>query len=359
MKLFKCTHCGQLVYFENTFCTRCGYPLGYLAEDQQLYALDNHPETISYFLITENNKKAYQYCANHQYGVCNWMVEKESPNVYCSACNLNGIIPNLSQPEYLLRWNVIENAKHRLVYALQCLKLPLVNKYQDPEKGLQFDFLASDSKKVLTGHDDGLITINIAEADDIEREMARRAMDEVYRTLLGHFRHEVGHYYWDRLIDNSPYINRYREIFGDERDDYEEALKRHYKNGAPVNWNVNFISAYASSHPWEDWAESWAHYMHIMDTLETAYAFGISVHPFIAPAARQLEADINNNPYEIQSFERILEMWLPLTFAMNSLNRSMGVRDPYPFIISGKVAEKLSFIHEVCHPAGRLPGQKG
>src|SRR5262249_19955298 len=158
-------------------------------------------------------------------------------------------------------------AKHRLAYQLLRMKLPVISKLQNEQTGLVFDFKANgsshDSERVMTGHDNGVITINIQEADDIEREMARRQMDEVYRTLLGHFRHEIGHYYWDRLIANTSNLEKCKSLFGDDTLDYSKALQKHYNEGTPPNWNQNYISMYATTHPWEDWAETWAHYMHI------------------------------------------------------------------------------------------------
>ena len=200
---------------------------------------------------------------------------------------------------------------------------------------------------VYTGHDHGIITINIAEADIIEREMMRKSMHENYRTLLGHFRHEIGHYYWDIIMNNTNNIFSFRNLFGDENADYGEALKKYYSDGAPSNWQENYISAYATSHPWEDWAETWAHYMHITDTLETAYSYGLSVDAANSKTASRLKATIINDPYKINDFENVFQLWLPLAFMMNSLNRSMGHRDAYPFVISPKVKEKLAYIHQL------------
>ena len=323
--------------------------MGFVAETLQPVALN--VENNGLYSVTEKSKKIfYKYCSNHQYGVCNWVVPAESKSSFCKACELNRTIPNLSKPEFVDRWRQIENAKHRLVYQLLQMKLPLVNKLQNEQTGLVFDFMADETtnakEKILTGHDNGVITINIAEADDIEREMARKQMDEVYRTLLGHFRHEIGHYYWDRLIDNTDKLEGFRKVFGDDTIDYAEALKKYYSVGPLTNWNQNYISAYATMHPWEDWAETWAHYLHIIDTLETAYSFGMSVHPLVAETKR-LHAEIKKDPYDIEDFEAIMELWFPLTFAMNSLNRSMGLRDIYPFVITPAVKEKMKFIHEV------------
>jgi hypothetical protein len=217
---------------------------------------------------------------------------------------------------------------------------------------LWFDFKADEHsgghERVLTGHDNGLITINLAEADDLEREMARKALNEGYRTVLGHFRHETGHYYWDRLIGETSYLEDFRQLFGDERLDYDAALKRHYFQGPPADWNLHYISAYATMHPWEDWAETWAHFLHIIDTLETAYAFGLKLQPGIAEDITAIQAEINTDPHTIEDFSQIMSQWFPLSFTMNSLNRSMGLNDPYPFVIRPVVMKKLEFIHKVC-----------
>ncbi len=350
MEIFKCTHCQQVIYFENHLCVQCGYPLGFEAQQLKLLPLVAG-KTNETYSIHDQAAQSYRYCANHQYNVCNWLVKADSENIYCQACDLNSTVPNLNQPEAARQWLLIENAKHRLVYALLKMGLPLMSKRTDPEKGLTFDFLADlkGKPRVLTGHDNGLITLNIVEADDVEREKSRKAMKEPYRTLIGHLRHEVGHYYWDRLIDNSIYLQEFRRLFGDDREDYGEALQRHYDQGVPADWNKRFISSYASSHAWEDWAETWAHYLHIMDTLQTGYAFGLSVHPQIARQADHLDVDVKQNPYETPYFNNIIATWLPMSFAMNSINRSMGHIDLYPFVITAAVMEKLSFIHKVCY----------
>ena len=353
MEFFKCTHCQQILYFENVSCVQCNYPLGFDAQDLKLYPLVIQSTGI--YSIYDKPGQTYRYCLNHQFGVCNWLVKNDSPNPYCAACDLNSTIPNLSKPEAARQWLLIENAKHRLVYSLLKMKLPLISKNANPEKGLTFDFLADlkGKPRILTGHDNGLITLNIVEADDVEREKSRKAMKEPYRTLIGHFRHEVGHYYWDRLIADSVYLEEFRKLFGDDREDYGQALQKYYENGAPADLNNRFISSYASSHAWEDWAETWAHYLHIMDTLQTGYAFGLSVHPQIARQTDHLDVDVKQEPYEIADFNEIIAIWLPISFAMNSINRSMGHIDLYPFVITPAVMEKLGFIHQVCY-AGKV-----
>ncbi|MDO7844968.1 putative zinc-binding peptidase [Hymenobacter sp. M29] len=355
MKLFTCTHCGQVLYFENNRCEKCGYSLGFETRQLELLPLLAQADDTFCLFGAGPASATYRYCQNHADANCNWLVPTGSPTPFCTACALNRTIPDLGNTAYRLRWQALEAAKRRLVYTLLRMGLPVVSKVTDSENGLAFDFKAdtgpNETDKVLTGHANGLITINIAEADDIEREQARRAMAETYRTLLGHFRHEVGHYYWNLLIDNTPNLAEYRQIFGDERQDYAAALQQHYADGPRPDWPQHYISAYASSHPWEDWAETWAHYLHILDTLQTAHAFGLAVNPEGAGDAQLLRATISEEPYEQADFNRLMEQWLPLTFAMNSLNRSMGQPDSYPFIIRPEVVRKMAFIHQVCRNA--------
>jgi hypothetical protein len=206
----------------------------------------------------------------------------------------------------------------------------------------------SPEQRILTGHSNGTITLNIEEADEAERVRHKLDLGERYRTLLGHFRHEIGHYYWDLLIRDTPALTKYRALFGNEQKDYGEALKAYYENGAPADWAEHFISPYASAHPWEDWAETWAHYFHLMDTVETAYAFGINIKPSEVRNLPGIRAKINRDPYMVIDFQVVLAMWIPLTFAINSLNRSMGYEDFYPFVLSPQVMKKLSFIHDTC-----------
>ncbi|AWU96168.1 zinc-binding metallopeptidase family protein [Azospirillum ramasamyi] len=352
MKLFECQNCHQPLYFENTLCERCGYRLGYLPDLGTLSAIDptDHDGVWSALATIE---PLYKFCANAELDACNWMLPADSADTHCAACRHNRTIPDLSDTANLTLWRKLELAKHHLFYTLTNLKLPLQTRIENPEEGLAFDFLSDTVgpdgtvTPVLTGHANGLITINVAEADDAEREKRRTEMGEPYRTLLGHFRHEIGHYVWDRLVrDDLALLERFRALFGDEREDYGEALKRHYANGAPADWQANFVSAYATAHPWEDFAETWAHYLHIVDTLETARAFGLKIRPRITEGA-ELEAEVDFNPHRAKRIEDLIEPWLPLTYAVNSLNRSMGQPDLYPFILSATVIEKLGFMNEM------------
>ena len=351
MKLFECQNCGQPLYFENTRCESCGLQLGYLPERETVTALE---EADGAWRALAEPKRLYRFCANAAYGVCNWLVAAEQAETFCAACRHNRTIPDLSQPQNLARWRKIESAKRRLFYTLLKLRLPLTTRPEDPN-GLAFDFLAvpqgpSPAPPVMTGHESGLITLNLAEADNSERERARHDMGELYRTLLGHFRHEIAHYYWDRLVANTPSIEEFRQMFGDERQDYGAALQAYYANGPTPNWPENFVSAYASSHPWEDFAETWAHYFHMVDTLETAGAFGLRLRPKVAKSA-DLSTVIDFDPH-VAEIDRIIDAWLPLTFAVNSINRSMGLPDLYPFVTAPAMIWKLTFVHERIHAAG-------
>jgi hypothetical protein len=221
MKLFECQNCAQPLYFENTRCESCGLALGYLPASDVVTAL--RPSEDVWEALAAPGKR-YRYCANAVHKVCNWLIFADLEEKYCAACRHNRTIPDLSQTTNLNNWRLIEIAKHRLFYTLLKLKLPLATKAEDPD-GLAFDFLAdgadvATTAPVLTGHAAGLITINLAEADDAERERRRHRMRELYRTLLGHFRHEIAHYCWDRLVANSPSLEKFRDLFGDERRDY-------------------------------------------------------------------------------------------------------------------------------------------
>lgn len=362
MKLFHCSACRTPAYFPNTACTACGTALGFLRQTMAMCAID---ETETVRLETEQGEKRFVRCANYEREqACNWLVAQGGDTPFCLACRLNRTIPDLSVPGNRVLWERLETEKRRLVYSLLRLDLPIIPRIEQ-ENGLGFDFLAdpdpgfTERGRVLTGHDEGLITINIAEADPAERERMREAMDEPYRTILGHFRHESGHYYWDRLIDGTGWLDAFRALFGDERRDYGEALAQNYAEGPPENWPEYYVSAYATSHPWEDWAESWSHYLHMVDTLETAWQFGFRTDPR-PPNTQMLKSEPGADPYRTTDFETLVGEWLPFTVALNALNRSMGQDLAYPFTLTASVIEKLKFVHDVVHEnAGRQVGHSG
>ena len=261
-----------------------------------------------------------------------------------------------TRPENSVYWGRIELAKRRMLGGVLGLGLQVVPKYHDPQNGLAFDLVSDQpgTHAVLTGHDSGLITLNLQEADDAAREAIRSAMHEPYRTLLGHFRHEIGHYFWDRLLKNSPQLAAFRQLFGDESQDYAASLQNNYAHGPPDNWQLNYISSYASSHPWEDWAETWAHYLHMRDTLDTAASFGLSINAGLLEFTPFTTAALSNsNEVTAQSFLVFLNEWTGLTVLLNEMNRTMGQADFYPFALPEPAVAKLHFVHQVIASAAQ------
>lgn len=327
MKNFRCD-CGQILFFENTLCLSCGNQVGFDPSASKMYSI-----------AESDQQPKHQLCKNSiDYNVCNWFVT-DSISAYCVSCRLNHTIPNLLRPERRRWWKSLEHAKRRLIYSLISLKLPILGKAADP-KGLAFSFIEDQrtnpavfEKHVLTGHNDGHITVNIAEADTVNREKTRAFTGELYRTLLGHLRHESGHYYFSILINNNELLQQFRELFGDETADYNAALKHYYANKKSIAHDSTMISHYAQSHPQEDWAEVWSHYLHMVDTLDTAAEF-----------------DDELGSLQLDDFEETLNKWSRLAIMLNALNRSMGLEDAYPFVLSELTLKKLRFIHGLICP---------
>jgi hypothetical protein len=354
---YRC-RCGNVVFFDNTQCLACQSQLGYLPDEGRIAALDPGPEPGTWRV--QGRADLLKCCANRESPAsCNWMMYAANPKMHCAACRLNRAIPDLGDQDNARYWRQIEAAKRRLVSQLIAMGLPVRSKiHDDPEHGVMFDFLRSPPKgpQVMTGHASGLITLNVEEADDAKREAIRHAMREPYRALLGHFRHEIGHYYWDRLIWDTKWLEPFRQLFGDERASYAEAIKRNYEQGPPANWGESYISSYATMHPWEDWAETWAHYMHIVDSLGTAVGYGVNlernegrVQPFGKEALYAPQDPLADR------FLHLLNAWLRMTMLLNELARSMGQPDFYPFVMSKPVVAKLQFVQMVVADARTNP----
>ncbi|WEX78262.1 putative zinc-binding peptidase [Sinorhizobium numidicum] len=353
MKLFACSNCGQPVYFDNRYCVACGSQLGFLPAQTAIYA--GNPSGDGTWQCAALPGQRLRFCDNARIDVCNWLLTDAERGPFCAACRHNRIVPAVSQPG-LRRWQRIAQAQRHLFYSLIRLNLPRPDREEDPQGGLVFDFLAdevgADGEVVpaMTRHEEGLISLRAAEADDETRESIRVSMNEPYRTLLGHFRHEIGHFYWPRLVRDEPTLAEARALFGDEREDYAEALRRNYENGPPADWQERFISSYASSHPAEDFAECWAHCLHIVDTLETARAFGLSIDP---RHHEEMAAEVDFDPYTVREAQVLVDSWIPLSVALNAVQRSMGQPDSYPFVLSPPVVEKLDFVINLVHGARR------
>jgi hypothetical protein len=292
--------------------------------------------------------KGLEKCANWiEHSACNWFSAGER---YCLSCERDEIVPDLGSPQRRELWIETERAKRRLVFTLLRLNLPL-----DAAPGKQalcFRLMADEraetgatevgGEAVMTGHDSGRLTVNVVEADDAIREALRKRLGERYRTMLGHLRHEIGHYYWYSLVEGTGAIERFRALFGDERVSYEEALERHYAQPPADGWQTTFVSAYATMHPWEDFAETWAHYIHIIDTLETAADSRAAIDGMLVGAPL---------PLRLANFDDVIADWLRLTVELNQLNRSMGLNDAYPFALTDAVIAKLRFIDDLCRTA--------
>ncbi|MBV8303602.1 MAG: putative zinc-binding metallopeptidase [Acidimicrobiia bacterium] len=329
MRAFNCPSCGQLVPFEAESCLRCGSELGFSPEQRAIVTVSNVRDEAPF------------RCANHILAGCNWLAADDSE--LCASCRLTRTRPHdadLGSGPIADAFVAAEAAKRRLLFQLLELGLPGVSATRAVNGGPVFDLLTEVGEPVTTGHLEGVITVDLAESDDVHRERMRREFGEPYRTVLGHLRHEIGHYYWSLLVD-ADVINDYRSLFGDERTDYREALDRHYELGPPAGWVDCYVSAYAAAHPWEDWAETFAHYLHIRDTLQTAAAFGILVTGSSLDPALMAAPTADRQ----HQFEDIIADWLPLTYALNAVNRSMGKDDLYPFVLAPAAVDKLAFVH--------------
>jgi len=349
MKLFSCDICQQVIFFENQSCGVCDKRLGYDATTNAFITLD--PSDDGFWRDASGRVPGtLRLCENQAHNVCNWLCDDGSDATFCIACRHNKIIPDLSVEGNQERWQKLELAKHRLFYTILRLGLPVQTRLENPTDGLEFDFMGDPSggDGVLTGHSDGVITIALREADDVEREKMRVEMGEYYRALLGHFRHEVGHYFWNVLVRDAGRLEACRAVFGDETRDYQQALAEHYENQHTLAWQGDFVSAYAAAHPWEDFAESWAHYLHIVDAIETAWSYGMTLQAKVASPA-VLTARMDFDPCLPGPFEQMRDVWFPLASVETALNRSMGLGDFYPFILSDTILKKLGFIHELVH----------
>lgn len=340
MKIFECDHCGQTVYFDNDTCVACGHRLGFAPDDIAIYSIRQGEGDLWH--KADDESRRFRLCENSAIGVCNWLVDEDDDETFCLACRHNNLIPDTSTEIGLNRFKRIGAAQRHLFYSLLRWGVETPTRKQDPEKGLVFDFLEDTVEAdgsvtpAMTGHEDGLISLRAAEADDVTREIIRDQMNEPYRTMLGHFRHEVGHYVWDRLVRDDGRLESFRKVFGDEREDYQAALQRHYENGPPPDWPEHHVSAYAATHPWEDFAESFAHALHIVDTLETARAFGLAVD--------DARLEPLGDPYKCVSGKRLADAWIPLTIAMNAIHKSMGQQDFYPFVLTPEIVAKIDYI---------------
>ena len=336
MQPFPCSICRQLLFFDNSSCLRCGAPVGYIPEEQELVALKAVDDG---FERADGEPGRYRHCKNQSVARCNWLLDVEDPVELCVSCRLTSVRPNDTETDSLDAFADAEAAKRRLLGQLMALGLPVIDRTVDPEDGVAFELLSSRGRNVVTGHDSGVITLDLSESDDAHREFVRQQLGEPYRTVLGHLRHEIGHYYWPSLVERSGKLDAFRALFGDERVSYEDALEEHYSEGES-DWSGTHVSQYATMHPWEDWAETFAHYLHIDAGLVTAATIGLEVgEPALSAGRKAWETR------EHISIGEMVQSWLGLAIGLNAMARSIGQADLYPFVLSPQVVEKLDFVH--------------
>jgi hypothetical protein len=352
-----CPNCKRLNHFEVRVCPACRFTLGYAPDsDQFLFLGDN----ATIWRDAAGAAHDVVVCQNNnQFEVCNWLVASSDATPFCRACRHNRTIPDLTVETVPERWGKVEAAKRRMFHTLFRLGLPLETRSEDSH-GLAFDLLYDPAAErmghaqIMTGHDEGLITLNLIEADDVERERIRRSLNEPYRTLLGHFRHEVGHYFWSRLVEHDPAeLAACRALFGDDSISYDEAMQRHYGGGAS-DWTDEYVSHYATMHPWEDFAETFAHHLHMVDMLATIGGFGTRLDPFPGPEGHPGPV-VDFDPYTADT-NRLVAQHVPFSFALNAINRSMGQPDLYPFHLSPAIIAKIDYVNGlIARAAGRAP----
>jgi hypothetical protein len=359
MRTFRCT-CENLLFFDNSKCLSCGLDTGHCPACRTLVALLPKPEGGWNCGNPRCNAELLK-CANYlEHNVCNWCVlateAAAGKGALCDSCSLTQTIPDLSIADHKEKWYRLEGAKRRLLYDLELVSLPYRFPEGDPRPPLRFDFKADVAPKkflwwtmgkkeqVFTGHAHGLITINIREANDAERERLRVNFGEAHRTLIGHFRHEIAHYYWEVFVQGRD-EEACKALFGDhENPTYQEALEAYYKNGPKPNWQEQFVSAYATMHPWEDFAETFATYLDMVSVLDTAH------HAEFVPA-----------PPRFGDLDSMVRQYKSLGIGMNEINRSMGLLDLVPEVLVSPVREKMRYIHNLISNAGAtlLPLEKG
>ncbi len=322
MKAFRCRTCDNSLHFENSVCVSCGSRLGYSRIERAIVPMDENGRYV------DASGDAWFVCRNLKLSGCTWLTPDEGGQ--CFSCDLTRTRPNDDDATGLANYPAAERAKRRLVFELDTLGFPVVDKVTDPDNGLAFDLLSSVEENVTIGHANGLITIDLAESEVAHRLKIREKLGEPYRTMLGHFRHEVGHYYEWQLVREDDLLAECRKLFGDDTLDYQGEIDRHYADGPPPGWESSYISSYATMHPYEDFAETWAHYMHICDTIQTASEYGLATVGTVTSFTHFRDV--------------VVGIWVPLSVALNMINRSMGHEDLYPFVIPDTVLDKLEFV---------------
>ncbi|KAA5539180.1 hypothetical protein FYK55_24995 [Roseiconus nitratireducens] len=329
MRNFDC-RCGAALFFHSEQCVRCKSATAMCANCRQVAAVDDlNDGTVQ----CSNCGTHMRFCGNRvQNAICNGGVRAESADALCRYCSLNQIVPDLSMPGNREKWLSIERAKHRVLYDVDRIGFPIITDAGDGRAILRFEFKSSTAEPVTTGHTSGLITMNIAEADSVQREQTRVQFGEPQRTLVGHFRHELGHYFWDVCVNPSR-LDEYRQLFGDERNpDYVTAQQQYYSGGPPDDWWTTYVSEYATMHSWEDFAETFNAYLDMIAIVGTSAHF----HRL------RVDADVDGG-----DFQQLLTAYQDIGIVANELNRDMGMLDLVPEVFTPPVVQKMRFVHSL------------
>ena len=334
MQSFQC-QCGNKLFFHSTHCLGCNRQTGFCDFCRQTTSVDGDVNEV--LTCNQPNCSAdVVFCRNFEpHGVCNRLISAKAPATtnekhvgLCDFCKLTTVIPDLAIAGNAEKWRRLEKAKQRVLYALDTLGFPFRDDANSPFPAVRFEFKADGVEPVSTGHNNGCIVINIEEADSVKRELSRVQLGEPQRTLVGHFRHEMGHYFWSRLVNpNNQLLKQFRELYGDELSlEYGQAIDAYYRNGPAGVWQTNYVSAYATMHPWEDFAETFATYVDMCSVLNTANHFGT--------------ADV-----VFDDLDTMVESYSKIGVMANEFNRDMGLLDLVPEVFTSPVIEKLRFVH--------------
>jgi hypothetical protein len=337
LKRGKCK-CNRWLFFGNTACLGCDRSVGRCCACRAMASFS--PASTSELFSCDNCHAEVQPCANRNLGICNCFANQtdSTGNVLCTYCEFTRVVPPHDSPDKFSRWRELESAKRRLLIQLSGLEFPPFASKFVPTCPLVFEFkedtvLPDGSiEAVFTGHENGVITINAHEADSVRREQSRVAFNEPQRTLIGHMRHEYGHFLDLCCIQGDLLRAKYVELFGDPATvDYAEAKTRYYAQGPTGNWPESYVSAYASMHPWEDFAETVNVYLDLMALAETA--------------RDQLGSNIDTSANGCVA--TFISELLDLAITVSEFNFDMGLNALLPERFNDEVVCKLSYVHSL------------
>ena len=338
MRLFHCDRCGSTLPFGAQACPACFADIGYVPDQRTLRVLTPTDDRAGFHLGSgdTNDDSTWWRCLNAAWG-CNWMVRSLEGQSWCRSCRLTRGRPDTARPDAIQAWTIAEAAKRRLVHQLDEFALPIEIESESMPDGLVFDLVYLPGEGGITGHFEGVVTLDLAETEDAHRDELRRRLGEPFRTVIGHLRHEVAHFYWPRLVGQTDEIDTFRHLFGDDRADYRESIDHYYAN-ATADWDrARYVTAYAAAHPFEDWAETFAHYLHIVDSIDTAVAYDL-----VPPTDGTM---LVTDAVGALAFSDILDAWRPINTAVNAIAETVGAPAVYPFEPVGAVVDKLTFVH--------------